>query len=367
MVARLSLFEVWMPLREGFETSFGRTTLRPTILVRIEDEGYEGWGEVVAGEGPWYSCETYATAWHVIRDFLAKRIPPSLEPAEFQKAVAKVRGHNMAKAGVEMALWDLKARKKGVPLYKMIGGEKRPVKVGVSIGIQETVEDLLKVVSHYLDRGYARIKLKIKPGWDVGIVERVRREYPDILLQVDANAAYTLSDLQVLQALDKYDLLMIEQPLHYADLLDHARLSRRLRTPLCLDESIPTPQHARWALQLGSADIVNLKPGRVGGILPSLEIHRLWYEAAGRPLWIGGMLETGVGRGFLVALGTLPGVKYPSDISASDRYYEEDIVDEPWRLEPGSVLTPRDRPGIGVNVDMDKLSKYVRRTEHIRI
>ncbi len=367
MVAKLSMFEVWMPLREGFETSFGRTTLRPAILVRIEDEGYEGWGEVVAGEGPWYSCETYATAWHVIRDFLAKRVPPNLEPAGFQKAVAKVRGHNMAKAGVEMALWDLKARKEGVPLYEMIGGEKRPVKVGVSIGIQETVEDLLKVVSYYLDRGYARIKLKIKPGWDVGIVERVRREYPDIQLQVDANAAYTLSDLQVFQALDKYDLLMIEQPLHYADLLDHARLSRRLRTPLCLDESVPTPQHARWALQLGSADIINLKPGRVGGIIPSLEIHRIWYEMAGRPLWIGGMLETGVGRGFLVALGTLPGVKYPSDISASDRYYEEDIVDEPWRLGPGSVLTPRDRPGIGVNVDMDKLSKYVRRTEHIRI
>ncbi|MCE4624243.1 MAG: o-succinylbenzoate synthase [Desulfurococcales archaeon] len=361
-ISGVELYEVWMPLKSEFRTSFGATRLRPAILVRILDSsGEEGWGEVVAGEGPWYSCETVYTAWEVLRRELIPLLPPEADPKAFIERASRVRGHNMAKAGVEMALWDLKARLERRPLYEMIGGERRPVKVGVSVGVKDSVEELLKTISYYLEKGYGRIKLKIMPGWDLEVVERVRREYPDIPLQVDANAAYRLSDWPHLKGLDKYGLLMLEQPLHYDDLVDHASLKRLLNTPLCLDESVKTPLHARWALQLDSADIVNLKPGRVGGIIAGLEIHRIWYEEAHRPLWIGGMLETGVGRAFLVTLATLPGVRFPSDISASDRYYEEDIITEPWTLEKGSTLSPRKAPGIGVEVDWSRLEKYTRR------
>ncbi len=355
-----------MPLKFPFETSFGRTHLRPAILVRlIDSSGEEGWGEVVAGEGPWYSYETYETAWHVLKEFIPRFIPESPDPREFQRRSSRIRGHNMAKAGVDMALWDLKARLEGKPLYKMIGGIRSWIWVGVSLGIESTVEELLRKVSYFLDQGYERIKLKIKPGWDVNIVERVRREYPDILLQVDANAAYTLADWPHLRRLDSYNLLMLEQPLHYDDLIDHSQLKRLVKTPICLDESIKTPRHARWALQLDSAVIINIKPGRVGGVTPSLEIHDLWSIRAERPVWIGGMLETGVGRAFLVALGTLPGVKFPSDVSASDRYYDEDIVTEPWHLSKESRIYAREKPGIGVEVDWERLRKYTRRKREI--
>ena len=361
-IVGMELFEVWMPLREDFETSFGRTRHRPAILVRLlHRSGEEGWGEVVAGEGPWYSYETVYTAWDVLTRYLSRFVPGTPSPELFQERASRVRGHNMAKAGIDMALWDLRARLEGLPLYRLIGGVRRRVPVGVSIGIKRSVEELIRTIARYLEAGYGRIKLKIKPGWDVGIVERVRREFPDVPLQVDANAAYRLSDWPRLKALDRYDLLMIEQPLHYDDLVDHAGLARILRTPLCLDESVKSPLHARWALQLDSAGIINIKPGRVGGVTPSLEIHDLWSVRADRPVWIGGMLETGVGRAFLVSLATLPGVRFPSDISASDRYYREDIITEPWRLGPGSTLEAREAPGIGVEVDWARLLKYTRR------
>ena len=364
---KVSLYEVWMPLRSEFRTSFGATRLRPAILVSVEDEGMEGWGEVVAGEGPWYSYETVYTAWHVLEDYIIPRLRGTPDPEEYNGVTAGIRGHNMAKAGLEMALWDLKARRQGVPLWRLIGGVRREVRVGVSIGIKGSVEELLREIARYLEEGYGRIKIKIAPGWDLDVVERVRREYPNIPLQVDANAAYTFLDAPRLTRLDDYDLLMIEQPFYYDDLVWHADFQAMMRTPVCLDESIKTPHHAMEALRLGSARVINVKPGRVGGIGPSLEIHRFWSLSAGRPIWIGGMLETGVGRGHLVALGTLPGVRYPSDISASSRYYEEDIVDEPWELSEGSVIVARDRPGIGVDVDMDKLSKYTRREKTLII
>ncbi|MCE4609717.1 MAG: o-succinylbenzoate synthase [Desulfurococcales archaeon] len=367
-ITLLELYHVAMELKGDFETSFGKTRTRHGILVRLVDnEGYEGWGEIVSGDGPWYSYETIGTAWHIVRDYLVKFLGGEISPVEFQKRSARIRGHNMAKAGIDEALWDLYARRMGKPLYEVIGGEPRPVKVGVSIGIKRSIDELLQTIAKRLEEGYERIKLKIKPGTDIQIVEAVRREYPDLLLQVDANAAYSLQDLETFRALDKYDLLMMEQPLHYDDLLDHSMLKTRIKTPLCLDESIKSPRHARYALQLESADIINIKPGRVGGITPSLQIHDLWSQKAGRPVWIGGMLETGVGRAILVALGTLSGVRYHSDISASDRYYEEDIITEPWTLHKGSVLIPRDKPGIGVKVDMDKLEKYTLRKEIIDI
>lgn len=367
-VKRVQFYEVWMPLKAGFRTSFGETRLRPAIIVGVEDEsGTVGWGEIVAGEGPWYSYETVWTAWHIALDFLVKMIPEDGDPEKFIASAERVRGHNMAKAGIEMALWDLKARLEGVPLYRLIGGVRREVRVGVSIGIKDSVEELLEAIAYYLDQGYARIKIKIAPGWDLEVVDRVRKEYPDIPLQVDANAAYTLLDGPRLKKLDDYDLLMIEQPFHYSDLLEHADFQSMIKTPLCLDESIKSHREAVAALRLDSARIINIKPGRVGGIIESLRIHDIWSMKAHRPVWIGGMLETGVGRGHLVALATLPGVAYPSDISASDRYYEEDIVDEPWKLQPGSKLVAPDKPGIGVEVDYDKLVKHSKRTKEVRL
>jgi len=359
-------YEVWMPLRSEFRTSFGATRLRPAILVRVVGPGgEEGWGEIVAGEGPWYSSETVWTAWHVLEDYLSKMVPGEPDPDAFLRAARRVRGHNMAKAGVEMALWDLKARLEGVPLWRLIGGVRRRVPVGVSIGIQESVEKLLEVIAWYLEQGYGRVKIKIEPGWDLEVVERVRREYPDLPLQVDANAAYSPLDAPRLAGLDRYGLLMIEQPFHYEDLVWHSDFQRMIHTPVCLDESVKGLHHAVAALRLDAARIINIKPGRVGGIRASLDIHDWWSLGAGRPVWIGGMLETGIGRGHLVALGTLPGVRYPSDISASDRYYEEDIVDEPWTLQPGSVIEAREKPGIGVDPDWDRLAKYTRREKRL--
>ena len=367
-VRSLELYEVWMPLKSEFRTSFGSTRLRPAILVRVEGEGGEhGWGEVVAGEGPWYSYETVWTAWHVIVDFIAPMLGSVEGPSDFRERTARIRGHNMAKAGVEMALWDLEARSSGRPLWEMIGGVRSRVSVGVSVGIQGSVESLLRVVSMYLEEGYRRIKIKIEPGWDVEPVKSLRREFPDIPLQVDANAAYTLLDAPRLAELDKYSLLMIEQPFSHDDLVEHADFRRMARTPICLDESIKSLGDAVAALRLGSADIINIKPGRVGGIGEALSIHDFWSMKAHKPVWIGGMLETGVGRGHLVALATLPGVAYPSDISASSRYYSEDIVDKPWELGPDSTIEARRDPGIGVEVDEAKLRKYVKKSRKITI
>ena len=359
----IEVFEVWMPLRQAFRTSFGETRMRPGLLIRVEERGgEEGWGEVVAGEGPWYSYETYETAWHIIRDYLVGLLKKSdATPTGFLSAARRVRGHNMAKAGIEEALWDLQARLAGKPLWKYIGGVRDTIESGVSVGIAPTPEILLKWINHFIDAGYARIKLKIKPGWDVDIVRLVRKEFPEVPLQVDANAAYTLSNLNVFRELDRLDLLMIEQPLDYDDLVDHSILASKIRTPICLDESIKKPKHAVDALKLESAQIINIKPGRVGGLAASLDIHDIWYCRAGRPVWIGGMLETGIGRAHLVALATLPGVSYPNDISASDRYYDEDIVEPPWRLVSRGRIRAPARPGIGVDVVMEKIEKYERR------
>ncbi len=363
VVRRVVLYEAWVRLKRRFETSFGATRERPAILVRvIGDDGEEGWGEVVAGEGPWYSYETYETAIHVLRDYLIHIMirERAYNPKDFIEAARRVRGHNMAKAGLEHALWDLEARRRREPLWRLLGGVRDRIESGVSIGIQPSIEELVKIVSRHLDEGYRRIKIKIKPGWDLEPVKAIRRELGDIPLQVDANAAYSLAHMQTLTKLDDYKLLMIEQPLHYEDLLDHAELSRRLKTPICLDESITSPRRALEAYKLDSAQIINVKPGRVGGHQESLRIHRIWYQEAGRPLWIGGMLETGIGRGHLVALATLPGVKYPNDISGSNRYYEKDLVEPEWRVEGGYIRAP-ERPGIGVDPDLDMIETLSKR------
>ena len=350
---------VKMRLKQPFETSFGATHDRPCILVKLRYGDVEGWGEVVAGEGPWYSYEDIETAWHILTQFLVPSVIGKNvdSPDKFYALFSHVRGHNMAKAGLEEAFWDAYCKFLKQPLYKVIGGERDKIESGVSIGIKNTINALIKTVEKYVEEGYKRVKIKIKPGWDVEVVKKLRSEYPDLPLQVDANSAYTFSDASKLKELDKFNLLMLEQPLGYDDLVDHASLQEMLKTPICLDESIGSVDAARAAIALKSCRVINIKPGRVGGILASKRIHDLCLEA-GIPVWIGGMLETGIGRAHNVALATLPNVRFPCDISASDRYYNEDLVEPPFTLKSDGVIAVPKKHGIGVDILEDRVRKF---------
>jgi O-succinylbenzoate synthase len=356
-IERVELHHVDMPLVHAFETSFSREYTRPCILVAVSGEGLTGWGECTAHAGPWYSSETVETAWHVLRDFL---IPALLgqnlaSPAEVVARFARVRGHAMARAGLENAVWDLMARAQELSLAGMLGATRERVPVGVSVGIERTLEELLERVADYVEQGYARVKLKIKPGWDVAVVRAVRERWPDLRLQVDANSAYTLEDAPIFQELDEFDLLLVEQPLHHDDIVDHARLQERLRTPLCLDESIHSPEHARWALDIGACRVINIKVGRVGGLTAVRQIHDL-CAARGVPVWCGGMLETNVGRAANVALAALPNFSLPGDISASARYYRQDIAEPNFVLNEDSTLSVPQGAGLGVEVIPERLA-----------
>ena len=359
---------VKMRLKYPFETSFGTTHDRPCILVKLRYGDIEGWGEVVAGEGPWYSYEDVRTAWHVLTQYLAPSVvgeeTDSLD--KFYAMISHVRGHNMAKAGLEEAFWDAYCKFVKQPLYKALGGERDKIESGVSIGIKHTINDLVKTVGGYVERGYKRVKIKIKPGWDVDVIKKVRSEYPDVPLQVDANSAYTLSDAPKLRELDRFNLLMLEQPLGYEDLVDHASLQKRIETPICLDESISSIDAAKAAIALKSCRVINIKPGRVGGVLASKRIHGICAEAA-LPTWIGGMLETGIGRAHNIALATLPNIKFPCDISASDRYYDEDLVEPPFMLgSDGTIAVPKNN-GIGVNVVEERVKKVTFKSATVRL
>jgi O-succinylbenzoate synthase len=309
-----------MPLVAPFETSFGRTTERECILISIQSEGLTGWGECAADRDPGYCYETTGTAWIILKDFIVPLVlgQDVADAADFQRRVAGIRGHNLAKAGVEMALWDLLGQRQGKSLREILGGLRPRVEVGVSVGLQSSPAELVKTVEKYLAAGYRRIKIKIKPGRDVDDAQPVRKTFPHIKLQVDANAAYTLQTCQVLRPLDMLDLLLIEQPLAEDDLWNHHKLQKQFHTPLCLDESILSLRHARSALEMEACRIINIKPGRVGGLSQALAIHDL-CRAQGVPVWCGGMLETGVGRAANLALASLPGFSLPGDISASDR------------------------------------------------
>lgn len=360
-IEKVELRTVRVPLNEPFETSFGRIDSRLIFLVAVNGGGQTGWGEVVAAEEPLYSYETVGTALHVIRDYLAPAIlgEPLRDISDLAQRLAAFRGHNMAKAGLELAFMDLFARLKCQSLSHLIGGTREHIPVGVSLGIQPTLDHLLERVDHYLSLGYQRIKLKIKPGWDIGVVREVRRRNPDILLSVDANTAYTLADLDHLRRLDDFGLLMIEQPLEHDDLIDHAQLQSKLSTAICLDESITGIKRARQALELGSCRIINIKIGRVGGYSQAIGIHDLCY-AQGIPVWCGGMLESGIGRAHNIALASLPGFVLPGDISASSRYFARDlIVPEVTVARDGTVIAPLG-PGLGFNVDLEYI---VARTE----
>ncbi|HEX9886893.1 MAG TPA: o-succinylbenzoate synthase [Longimicrobiales bacterium] len=349
-------------LRERFEISSGARQNRTILLVRLHGEGEIGWGECVAAEDPGYSYETTETAWHVLTEFVLPAVvgTDAEGPGDVMAPAKWIRGHRMAKAAVEMAAWDLHARSAGLSLAEAIGGDRRRVDVGVSVGLQPTDDDLLLQVEGYAARGYKRVKIKIKPGRDVDMLRRVRERFPDLPLMADANSAYTLDDLPTLRKLDALGLMMIEQPLGYDDLRDHARLQEELETSICLDESIRSVGDAALALELGAGRIINIKPGRVGGFGGARAIHDLCL-ARGVPVWCGGMLESGVGRAHNVALATLPGFTLPGDISESRRYWERDLVDPEFVLTEGTLLVP-EGPGIGVRPDVERIEAHSVRT-----
>jgi O-succinylbenzoate synthase len=367
-IEEIEVRTVRLRLNEPFETSFGRIESRLIFLVSITGDGLTGWGEVVAAEEPRYSYETVGTARHVIRDYLAPAMlaRPLTDLGDLRARFAPFRGHNMAKAGLELAYMDLLARTRNVSLSQLIGGTRPAIAVGVSLGIQPTRDQLFRRVDQYLALGYQRIKLKIKPGWDVDVVREVRRRHPDILLSVDANSAYRIEDLPHLQELDEFDLLMIEQPLDHDDLLDHARIQTVLKTPICLDESITGARRVKQALDVGSCQIINIKIGRVGGYSEALAIHDLCF-AKGIPVWCGGMLESGIGRAHNIALASLPGFTLPGDISASSRYFARDVIVPPVTVSAnGTVDVPQDA-GLGFDVDLDYLNANTENVERIKI
>ena len=357
LIERIHLHHIQLPYVHPFETSFGRELNREAILVAVESDGLLGWGECVAGSGPWYTAETVGTAWHILRDFLAPRLlgQEITQPEQVPAAFAAVRGHPMARAALEAAVWDLLGQARGQSLTAMLGGVHHAVTVGVSLGIASGIEALLAEVAEYVAAGYRRVKLKIKPGWDLAPVAAVRSRWPELLLQVDANSAYTLADAAHLAQLDAFDLLLIEQPLHHDDIVEHAALQRSLRTAICLDESIQTPEQARWALEIGACRVVNIKPGRVGGLSAARQIHDLCLSR-GVPVWCGGMLETNIGRAGNLALATLSGFTLPGDISASARYFRQDIAGPDFTLNADSTITPPHAPGLGIAVLPDRLA-----------
>ncbi len=358
-VDSITLYHISMPLVSPFETSFGVTSLRECILVSVDSDGETGWGECAVDREPGYCYETTGTAWHILKDFISPLLlGQNINDAnDFQRRVARIRGHNLAKAGVEMALWDLNGKRKGKSLRELLGGLRARVEVGVSVGLQDSPEALVERVHQYLDEGYGRIKIKIKPGRDVGDTEAVRKTFPHIPLQVDANSVYTLESSQVLRPLDMLELLLIEQPLFEDDLWNHHKLQKQFHTPICLDESIINLQLARSALEMEACRIINIKPGRVGGLSQAVLIHDL-CKAQGVPVWCGGMLETGIGRAANLALASLPGFSLPGDISASDRYYKKDITKERFILDPGSTIDVPSGPGLGVTIDSVAIKKF---------
>jgi len=354
----VELRHIKMELVSPFTTSMGTEYDEEHIIISIKAEGVTGWGECVAEGTPFYSYETVQTAWHILQDFL---IPSVLKKNistvdEAIKLYARVRGHRMAKAGLEAALWDCFAKSKNISLSKLLGGTREKIEVGVSIGIQSSIEELIKKTEHYLKEGYKRIKIKISPGNDIQFVKALRREFPGIILQVDANSAYSLNDIQLFNEMDDYNLLLIEQPLGYEDIYDHSKLQREIKTPICLDESIHSLDDTRAAIELESCKIINIKPGRVGGFTESKLIHD-YCATKNIPVWHGGMLESGIGRAGNVALASLPNFTLPGDISASIRYYKEDIVIPEFIVNSDGTMDVPINAGIGVEVDLKKLEK----------
>jgi O-succinylbenzoate synthase len=361
-ISSIELLEIRLPLIHFFETSFGRTTERCIILARVVDrDGAEGWGECTAGEGPFYSDEWVEGAWSTLKEFLGPMVinREISAAADCWSLMKPVRGHRMAKATIETACWDLEAKQAGKPLWRHLGGVHAEIPCGVSIGIQDSIEVLIEKIDKELAAGYQRIKIKIKPGWDEGIIKQVRSRFPDIQLMGDANSAYKLSDTPLFQRLDQYNLMMVEQPLSHDDIFDHAKLQREIKTPICLDESIHSAEDATHAIELGSGRIINVKLGRVGGHSEAARVEQVCREN-GIPVWCGGMLESGIGRAHNIAMATRAGFTLPGDISASARYWEEDIIEPAVTVTERGTIVPSEKPGIGFDVNL-------RRLEHLTV
>ncbi len=361
---KLTLREIHLRLVSPFETSFGKTDLRRIVLVEAEIDGISGWGESTSGENPYYCYETVETSWHILRDHLwpIMRGREVSSASEVSDLLDRVRGHNMAKAALETAFWDAEAKLKNVPLAKLLGGTREEIPCGVSIGIQPSLPDLIAKVEKELAAGYQRIKIKIKPGQDVEPVRALRERFPQIRLMVDANSAYTLADAPLLKQLDAYFLIMIEQPLGYDDIYSHVALQRQLETPICLDECIHDIEHARAAIELGACRIINIKLGRVGGHTPARRIHDL-CQSKSIPVWCGGMLESGIGRAHNIAMSSLSNFSLPGDVSASRRYWAEDIIDPEVEVAPQGTIRVPIAPGIGYAPRMDRIEAVTKRRE----
>jgi o-succinylbenzoate synthase len=366
LIQEITLREIAMKLVAPFETSVDRSEIRRIILVEANVDGVIGWGECVAGESPFYSPEYADTAWLILRNFLW----PLVKGLEFKAAselwdpLAHVRGHDMAKGALEAAVWDAEARQKRVPLAKLIGGTREEIACGVSIGIKPSLDELVATVKKELAAGYQRIKIKIKPGKDLELVRRLRQDFPRIKLMVDANSAYTLEDWPLLKQLEGFYLMMIEQPLGWDDLYSHIELQKKLETPICLDECIHTEEHARAAVELGACKIINIKLGRVGGYTVARRIHDLCQDH-GVPVWCGGMLESGIGRAHNIALSTLPNFTLPGDVTASKRYWAEDIISPEVTVSPQGTIRVPVGPGIGFEPRLDLIEKFTVRKEHL--
>jgi len=358
-IKTVELIEIQLPLVHFFETSFGRTHGRRIILVRVEDtDGAEGWGEITCNEVPGYSEEWTDSAWVTVEKILAAMVigKPVADASSVFNLMKKARGHRMSKAAIETACWDLEAKKLGVPLWKHLGGVRNEIPCGVSIGIQDSPEQLFEKIQTELDAGYQRIKLKIKPGWDFKIIKKVREKFGPILLMGDANSAYTLDDINLFKWMDEFDLMMFEQPLAYDDMIDHAKLQKEIRTPICLDESIRSSDDARKAIEIGACRIINVKLGRVGGHAQAKKVEEV-CRTAGIPIWCGGMLETGIGRAHNIAMATLEGFTLPGDISASKRYWNDDIIEPDVTVSENGTIVAPEKSGIGFDVKWDRIER----------
>ena len=367
-IKSIELTEINLPLVHFFETSFGRTYERRIILVRVEDaDGREGWGEITCGEGPGYSDEWTDSAWVTTEKILAPMVAGHEVAAasEVYDLMKRARGHRMSKAGIETACWDLEAKKLGVPLWRHLGGVNREIECGVSIGIQDSVEQLFEKIQTELDAGYRRIKIKIAPHWDYDVIKQVREKFGNILLMGDANSAYTLADIDLFKRMDEFDLMMFEQPLSYDDMVDHAKLQREIRTPICLDESVKSADDARKAIELGSCKIINVKLGRVGGHAQARLVENVCRDN-GIPIWCGGMLESGIGRAHNIAMSTLKGFTLPGDVSASKRYWHEDIIEPEVEVAPHGTIIAPEKPGIGFDVRRERIEQIAVRTAVVR-
>lgn len=358
-LTEVTLRHMKMEMKNPFTTSFGTFQTKEFILLEAKDEsGTVGYGESVAFHSPWYNEETFRTNWHMLEDFL---IPLLLNkelshPDEVSEIFAPIRKNNMAKSTIEGAVWDIYAQLTNQSLASALGGTKTEIDVGISIGIQKSVEDLIDVVRTHVEEGYKRIKVKIKPGWDVDVMRKLRETFPDVAIMADANSAYTLDDVELLKQLDAFDLTMVEQPLASDDIIDHAVLQKELETPICLDESIHSLEDARKAVELGSTRIINIKIGRVGGLTEAKRIHDYCAEQ-GIPVWCGGMLEAGVGRAHNVALTTLPNFVLPGDTAGSSRYWEQDIITPEVTVDYGVIHVPQ-TAGIGYAINQEAVQRF---------